>query len=149
MVAIVDPHVKRVDDYPVFKKARELGVFIKPASGEGEFEGWCWPGSSSWVDFFHPGSWNWWISLFQPNAKTDEFHWKESTDDLYIWNDMNEVCGLVLWGRRWFLRGFGSPLFSMDLRLRWRRVRFIMVDGSIGMSITSTACFSYVHLLFK
>ncbi|KAF8589491.1 glycoside hydrolase family 31 protein [Ramaria rubella] len=90
MVVIIDPHLKRVETYPVYKKASELGILIKPASGEGEFEGWCWSGSSSWVDFFHPGSWDWWISLFQNKGDSNEWHWVDSTDDIFIWNDMNE-----------------------------------------------------------
>lgn len=93
MVVIVDPHLKRVQDYPVYSKASELGILVKPPSGEGEFEGWCWSGSSSWVDFFHPGSWDWWISLFQHRGDGKEWHWKDSTDDVFIWNDMNEVSG--------------------------------------------------------
>ncbi|KAF8525985.1 glycoside hydrolase family 31 protein [Hysterangium stoloniferum] len=90
MVVIIDPHLKRVESYPVYKKASELGILIKPSSGEGEFEGWCWSGSSSWVDFFHPGSWDWWISLFQPRGDSKDWHWTDSTDDVFIWNDMNE-----------------------------------------------------------
>ncbi|KIJ51385.1 glycoside hydrolase family 31 protein [Sphaerobolus stellatus SS14] len=90
MVAIVDPHVKRVQDYPVYKKASELDILIKAVGGGGELEGWCWPGSSSWVDFFNPTSWNWWISLFKIKSDSPDFHWEASTEDIHIWNDMNE-----------------------------------------------------------
>ena len=91
MVVIIDPHLKRVQSYPVYNKASELDILIKPASGQGEFEGWCWSGSSSWVDFFHPVSWDWWTSLFQHSSDNKDWHWTDSTDDIYIWNDMNEV----------------------------------------------------------
>ncbi|GJJ08411.1 hypothetical protein Clacol_002627 [Clathrus columnatus] len=90
MVAIIDPHLKRVSSYPVYAEASEKGILIKPASGSGEFEGWCWSGSSSWVDFFHPDSWPWWISLFQPKGNDKTWHWTDSTEDIFIWNDMNE-----------------------------------------------------------
>lgn len=91
MVAIVDPHLKRVSSYPVYAEASEKGILIKPANGDGEFEGWCWSGSSSWVDFFHPDSVPWWISLFQFKDGSKTWHWTDSTEDLFIWNDMNEV----------------------------------------------------------
>jgi len=61
MVVIIDPHLKRMQDY---RAASDLGILIKPKSGEGEYEGWCWPGSSSWTDSFNPASWDWWKSIF-------------------------------------------------------------------------------------
>ncbi|KAG1851442.1 glycoside hydrolase family 31 protein [Suillus subalutaceus] len=90
MVVIVDPHLKRSNDYPVYKRASELGVLVKPKSGEGEYEGWCWPGSSSWIDFFHPGSWDFWVSLFKTETIDGQWSWTESTNNIGIWNDMNE-----------------------------------------------------------
>ncbi|KAG1743770.1 glycoside hydrolase family 31 protein [Suillus occidentalis] len=81
---------KRSNDYPVYKRASELGVLVKPKSGEGEYEGWCWPGSSSWIDFFHPGSWDFWISLFKTKTIDGQWSWIESTNNVGIWNDMNE-----------------------------------------------------------
>ncbi len=92
MVVIIDPHLKRTQDYPVYKKASELGVLVKPSNGEGEYEGWCWSGSSSWVDFFNPGSWEWWKTLFKTTSQENEFSWIESTESVGVWNDMNEVC---------------------------------------------------------
>ena len=88
---IVDPHVKRTDDYPIYKEASELGILVKPASGQGEYEGWCWPGSSSWVDFFNPTSWSWWKRAFKTTKQEKGFSWVESTENVHIWNDMNEV----------------------------------------------------------
>jgi alpha 1,3-glucosidase len=64
MVAIVDPHVKRTDDYRIYTDARDLDVLVKRADGS-NFEGWCWPGSSVWVDFFNPKSWDWWTRMFK------------------------------------------------------------------------------------
>ena len=50
----------------------------------GDFEGWCWPGSSSYLDVIDPAIRTWWASHFTTSAYVG------STKDLYIWNDMNE-----------------------------------------------------------
>ena len=49
-----------------------------------DFDGWCWPGQSSYLDFTDSGVRDWWASRFA----LDEY--KGSTLDLYTWNDMNE-----------------------------------------------------------
>ncbi|GAA5935275.1 hypothetical protein JCM10213_003991 [Rhodosporidiobolus nylandii] len=84
LVAIVDPHIKRDPNLYVYKEAQDLDILCKQPDGKTELEGWCWTGSSSWVDWFNPKSHEWWINLF----KFDKF--KGSTKDLFIWNDMNE-----------------------------------------------------------
>lgn len=96
MVVIIDPHLKRAQDYPVYKKASELEVLVKPPTGEGEYEGWCWSGNSAWVDFFDPRSWAWWKSLFKTKKTGDDWVWEQSTEDVFIWNDMNEVRNLLV-----------------------------------------------------
>ncbi|KAF5365000.1 hypothetical protein D9757_011430 [Collybiopsis confluens] len=90
MVVIVDPHLKRTSDYPVYQEASDFGLLVKPNSGEGEYEGWCWSGSSSWIDHFNPASWDWWISKFKTTKLDSGFSWIQSTEDVHIWNDMNE-----------------------------------------------------------
>ncbi|THG94704.1 hypothetical protein EW026_g6814, partial [Hermanssonia centrifuga] len=91
MVVIIDPHLKRVSTYPVYKEATELDVLVKQKNGESEYEGWCWSGSSAWVDFFNPKSWDWWKLLFKTvQSSGDQYAWTDSTNDVYIWNDMNE-----------------------------------------------------------
>lgn len=92
MVVIIDPHLKKDNNYPVYKSASEKGLLVKPASGEGEYDGWCWPGSSVWVDYFNPASWEWWKGIFKIEGNNGDWHWKDSTNDVFIWNDMNEVC---------------------------------------------------------
>ena len=92
MVVIIDPHLKRVDSFPVYKEAVELGVLAKTKDGQSEYEGWCWSGSSAWVDFFNPKSWDWWKGLFKTvQSSAGKFAWTDSTNDVHIWNDMNEV----------------------------------------------------------
>ncbi|KAG5650951.1 hypothetical protein H0H81_010429 [Sphagnurus paluster] len=88
MVVIVDPHLKRTSDYPVYQAASEKGLLVKTKS-ETEYEGWCWSGSSAWVDFFNPNVWDWWKSLFK-TQQISTWSWTESTNAVHIWNDMNE-----------------------------------------------------------
>lgn len=84
MVTIVDPHIKRDSNYPVHTEAEAEGFYVKKADGTTDYEGWCWPGSSSWIDFLRPSIRNWWADLFDPQK------YEGSTNNLYIWNDMNE-----------------------------------------------------------
>ena len=91
MVVIVDPHLKRNPLYPIYKEASDRQILIKPKSGEGEYEGWCWPGSSSWTDFFNPTAWDWWKIMFKTEQIDGQWTWTKSTTDIHIWNDMNEV----------------------------------------------------------
>ncbi|KAK4685643.1 hypothetical protein P7C73_g4499, partial [Tremellales sp. Uapishka_1] len=83
MVAIVDPHVKKTDSFRIYNDGKDQDILIKKADGS-NFEGWCWTGSSVWVDFFDEKSWTWWTRMFDFGV------WKESTKHLFIWNDMNE-----------------------------------------------------------
>ena len=43
MVTIVDPHIKKDNNFGVYKQGRDLDYFIKDSNGN-EYEGWCWPG---------------------------------------------------------------------------------------------------------
>ncbi|KAH0829071.1 glycoside hydrolase family 31 protein [Lanmaoa asiatica] len=90
MVVIIDPHLKREANYPIYQIASDLGVLVKPKSGEGEYEGWCWPGSSSWIDFFNPKSWDLWVKLFKTKSIDGSWAWTQSSENVAIWNDMNE-----------------------------------------------------------
>ncbi|KAK3093332.1 hypothetical protein FSP39_014183 [Pinctada imbricata] len=83
MVTIVDPHLKRDDNFKVYADCKSKDMTVKTKEG-GEYEGWCWPGSSSWPDFTNPEVRKWWSSKFH----YDEY--SGSTKNLHIWNDMNE-----------------------------------------------------------
>ena len=63
MVTIIDPHIKRDDGYYIYHEAKEKDFFIKNKHGH-EYDGWCWPGSSSYLDFSNPATWNWWADNF-------------------------------------------------------------------------------------
>ena len=83
MVTIVDPHIKRDDAYPVHKEATNKGLYIKNKDGA-DFDGWCWPGSSSYLDFTSSTVREWWARQFGLDK------YLGSTLDLFTWNDMNE-----------------------------------------------------------
>ena len=95
MVVIIDPHLKRVSTFPVYQEAHDNGYLVKTKDGD-EYEGWCWSGNSAWPDFFNPASWEWWHQLFKTQKIDGKFTWVESTKDVHIWNDMNEVSDISL-----------------------------------------------------
>ncbi|KAG0377053.1 hypothetical protein BGX24_006795 [Mortierella sp. AD032] len=84
MVTIIDPHIKKDGDYHVSKEGAELDVYIKNKDGSSDFDGWCWPGSSQWIDFYNPKARDWWASQFSYDKYIG------STKSLFTWNDMNE-----------------------------------------------------------
>lgn len=83
MVTIVDPHIKRDENFHLHKEASEKGYYTKDSSGN-DFDGWCWPGSSSYPDTLNPEIRSWWADKFSYQSYVG------STPSLYIWNDMNE-----------------------------------------------------------
>ena len=83
MVTIIDPHIKRDDHFHIHKEATAKGLYIKDKTGK-DFDGWCWPGSSSYLDFTDKRVRDWWASQFALDK------YAGSTLDLFTWNDMNE-----------------------------------------------------------
>eukprot|EP01112_Ceratiomyxa_fruticulosa_P015791 TRINITY_DN4699_c0_g2_i2.p1 TRINITY_DN4699_c0_g2~~TRINITY_DN4699_c0_g2_i2.p1 ORF type:complete len:945 (+),score=243.39 TRINITY_DN4699_c0_g2_i2:232-3066(+) len=83
MVVIIDPHIKRDTGYYIHKDAQSKDLYIKDKNGN-EYDGWCWSGSSGYLDFTNPEVRNWWASNFHYDK------YQGSTDILYVWNDMNE-----------------------------------------------------------
>ena len=83
LVVIIDPHIKNTGSYPIVDelKSKDLAVHNKDNN---IYEGWCWPGSSHWIDAFSPAARNWWKSLFT----YDKF--KGTMSNVWLWNDMNE-----------------------------------------------------------
>jgi alpha 1,3-glucosidase len=84
MVTIIDPHIKRDGNYFIHKDAEEHGYYVKKADNTSVYEGWCWPGSSSWIDFLDPKIRQWWSEQFALDK------YQGSTLSLFTWNDMNE-----------------------------------------------------------
>ncbi|KAF3935329.1 Alpha-glucosidase [Dactylella cylindrospora] len=83
VVLIIDPHIKNTENYPIVEELKSKDLAVKDKDGN-IYEGWCWPGSSHWVDCFNPAAIEWWKSLFA----FDKF--KGTMKNTYIWNDMNE-----------------------------------------------------------
>ncbi|KAI8095334.1 glycosyl hydrolases family 31-domain-containing protein [Thamnidium elegans] len=83
LVIIVDPHIKRADNYRIADEAKAQDLFIKKPDGK-DYEAWCWPGQSSWVDFIQEKSYNWWKKQFSFDL------FKGTRENVHIWNDMNE-----------------------------------------------------------
>lgn len=141
MVAIVDPHLKRDHNYPAYKEAMDLDILVKSSNGN-NYEGWCWPGSSAWVDFFNPAAWTWWQGLFSLKDKEGvKWRWEKSSKNLFIWNDMNEVGVRRLLSRPLSDKIY-SPLYSMDPKSPCKRTTFIMEAGNTVTFTISMACFT-------
>jgi len=83
MVTISDPHIKRTPGYFVHDEATKNGYYVKKSDGS-DYEGQCWPGSSSWLDYFNPEVRKFYSSLYQFDK------YEGSTHNLYTWIDMNE-----------------------------------------------------------
>ena len=83
LVTLIDPHIKNTGNYPVVDqlKSKDLAIINKDGA---VYDGWCWPGSSHWIDCFNPAGREWWKTLFKVDF------WKGSTENTFIWNDMNE-----------------------------------------------------------
>ncbi|KAK6755670.1 hypothetical protein RB195_014197 [Necator americanus] len=84
MVTIIDPHIKKDDGYFVYKDAKDLGLYVKKSDGATDFEGHCWPGTSSYLDFLNPETRKYWAAQFAFDRYVG------STPQLFTWNDMNE-----------------------------------------------------------
>ena len=84
LVTISDPHISRSPDYFVFKEAHSKNFFVKKSGSKADYDGHCWPGSSSWVDFLNPEARDWYSQLFHFD------NYKGSTENTYTWIDMNE-----------------------------------------------------------
>lgn len=83
LVVIIDPHIKNKGGYSVGEELKNKGFAVKNKENN-IFEGWCWPGSSNWIDAFNPAARAWWKSLFS----FDKF--KGTMQNVWLWNDMNE-----------------------------------------------------------
>nr|XP_033499233.1 neutral alpha-glucosidase C isoform X1 [Epinephelus lanceolatus] len=83
LVVISDPHIKVDPDWSLYCEARDRGYFVKHRDGR-IFQGTCWPGESSYLDFSSPDTRAWYSRCFGLDK------YKGSTPSLFVWNDMNE-----------------------------------------------------------
>jgi alpha 1,3-glucosidase len=80
---IIDPHVKIDVDYKFYKENLDQDYFIKNNAGK-NFEGNCWPGMSSYADFFNPEARRYYADQYLLENFAD------NSIESGIWNDMNE-----------------------------------------------------------
>lgn len=83
LVTIVDPHFRIDKAFGVNKEINDKELWVKDQNGE-IFEGECWSGISSWVDFLNPRAREFWQQMYS-HQKYEGSSW-----NLWIWNDMNE-----------------------------------------------------------
>lgn len=83
LVVLIDPHIKNTGNYPVVDEMKTKDLAVKNKDND-LYEGWCWPGSSHWIDAFNPAARAWWKSWFT----YDRF--KGTLPNVWIWNDMAE-----------------------------------------------------------
>lgn len=83
LVAIVDPHIKNEANYDIVDEMKKKDLVVHNKD-DNQYEGWCWPGSSYWIDCFSEKGREWWKGLF----RYDRF--KGTMRNTWIWNDMNE-----------------------------------------------------------
>lgn len=84
LVTIIDPHIKVETGYGVYDGALEKDLFVKNSDGS-VFQGPCWPGTSSYMDFLNPDAREYYGSMYS----YDNFPGSSPTIG-GIWNDMNE-----------------------------------------------------------
>lgn len=53
LVTIIDPHIRRDEEYEIYKDHLERNIAVRNKDGE-VYESWCWPGHSVWTDFMNP-----------------------------------------------------------------------------------------------
>ncbi|KAK5650619.1 hypothetical protein RI129_001648 [Pyrocoelia pectoralis] len=81
LVAIIDPHIKVDDKYFVHQNATKEHYYIKNSAGK-DFQGECWPGLSSYLDFLNPKAREYYSKLYL------DHHFENK--NVHVWNDMNE-----------------------------------------------------------
>lgn len=86
LVIILDPHLKKTDKYYLYKEARDLDLLVKNPDNKTNYEGECWSGQASWIDFFQPRTWSWWIDQFSLIKHKLE----ANARNVFVWNDMSE-----------------------------------------------------------
>ncbi|CDW88377.1 neutral alpha-glucosidase ab [Stylonychia lemnae] len=95
IVVITDPHIKKDDEYWIYKQGYDIdileqdegfplkNIFIKDSTFN-PYHGYCWPGDSSWIDFFNPYARKFWSKQY------DYENFKKTNNMFHIWIDMNE-----------------------------------------------------------
>jgi alpha 1,3-glucosidase len=89
MVRICDPHLPTQADHIQYQEAKRLGYFVRQQNGKDDFVSKCWPGDSSWPDFWDEKARDWYSTKYYYNEGRDF-----TTPNMFFWNDMNEIATL-------------------------------------------------------
>lgn len=86
MVTITDPHIKRKGGFFIHDQAVSNQLYVKKSreSPNEDFQGQCWSGDSSWLDFFNKKVRDFYSEMFSFER------YQHSTRHLHNWIDMNE-----------------------------------------------------------
>ncbi|ERL90588.1 hypothetical protein D910_07935 [Dendroctonus ponderosae] len=84
LVPISDPHIKIDFEYNIYRELLENDYFVLDSEGRAPFVGECWPGNTSWVDYFNPAAREYYgkLHLYKNFPSTPALGG--------FWNDMNE-----------------------------------------------------------
>ncbi|KAG8529775.1 uncharacterized protein KY384_005256 [Bacidia gigantensis] len=83
LVVIIDPHIKNEGGYAVSEQLKSQNLAVKNKDND-IYDGWCWPGSSNWIDCFNPAARKWYNALYTYKSFTG------TSPNVFLWNDMNE-----------------------------------------------------------
>jgi len=81
-IPIIDAGIK--NSGPAYEEGLKRQVYVMDASGKKPYVGRVWPGSTTFVDFYHPGSIQYWSDML------NNLYGKIKFDG--IWLDMNELA---------------------------------------------------------
>lgn len=81
-IPIIDAGIKNVG--AAYDEGLKRGVYVMDANGKKPYVGKVWPGSTTFVDFFHPNATQYWQDMLDVLYKKVQFSG--------IWLDMNELA---------------------------------------------------------
>jgi alpha-glucosidase (family GH31 glycosyl hydrolase) len=81
-IPIIDAGIKNTG--PAYDEGLKRKAYIDDASGKGPYVGKVWPGSTTFVDFFHPNGTQYWQDMLDVLYKKVQF--------AGVWLDMNELA---------------------------------------------------------
>ncbi|KAK4032344.1 glycosyl hydrolases family 31-domain-containing protein [Parachaetomium inaequale] len=87
-IQILDPGIRQLDNYGVYKRGAEQGAFLRASDGS-YYRGLQWPGEVVWPDWFAPNTQAWW------NGEIQSFYDPSTGIDVDgLWTDMNEASNM-------------------------------------------------------
>ena len=84
LVTIIDPHIKKDENYFVYSLLKQNDCLVKTKNGS-DFTGHCWPGTSVYVDFLNYDK----VLPLYKQLFTNENYFM-NFDNIHTWIDMNE-----------------------------------------------------------